>query len=1223
MRCMINAAKLRGKRSGTELDKPVCLTLAPTGVAAYIVGGSTIESALSMMPQKRSYVKSEPSKNSTLRFTYEDLLVLFIDEVSMLGSDMLARMNYRMQDILGNQKFMGGVSIVSTGDFGQLPPVGQKMIWETTYIDNRLDISPNYWDEHFKIYFLTEKMRSQDQEYSEICDKVRKGICDESVLDYMKSHVGKCPSEDSNENYQTGKFCTIVKTNTAREKINHEKLEKLLPKQKVYYVQAIDKSTNNPKPPTLLKDLPLTRTGQLPFSMILKEGCPIMVTSNHEKQRYKMDGIVNGAKGFIDSIQPSLEDPDVAEVVWIKFADPKVGQLLRQDSFELLKFHKPNDKLAVPIVKTKKRFKIKGDTEYLRNMFPLTICYSVTSYKSQGGTLDEVKVDFTDSGRNTDGSFYTAISRIKYGKNLYLQDFKPEYVKANPEVEKKIIAMQTFKQYNYKKTYITDSLFVSNGQELKIGYLNTNDLLTSKSYSFLDEDNNLKALDFLLVSDTRLTKDYSDGFVNNLFQAWSVLARYDSKDNQKHMGMLLLRSKTSNENLKITNIDERQYFKKEKVELQIVFANFPDYDLRAAFVYVREKPGREYINIMKRDFKDFDLIMGDLNLDRQNKEDEKKLSSLIEHRSSVLKEVTTIRLNQLDHILLDCHKYKTHFVTSFINYSTDHHVITARIASEGNDFFEKFQQKRTFDVDKETPKRKRCRIEKREAVIVLDDAEEIKPRPITLTNIDLSCLLSPNWLNDNIINTYFEILKKKDESVFMFSTIFHTSFRDGGYEKVKNYYRRHDILSYRMIFIPVHLSNHWFLITFDGSEIVSYDPYDFPGSGGLKKQMLMKDYRQMHESILENLRINYFKPLYLKYEKQWNDVNTRVMIPPSIPCQLNNHDCGVFLCLFAKRIILRQNFDFCQEDMITFRDTIRRELTCAKIDVNVKATQRCARKRLSLSKKEPAKSVRFTESPKLVQRRFLNRDNATCWLNTSLQLVLCAFDFEDNLERNGTLLWKNLIALKDMDSSSVLDPSEVKTNLITTEKRRMRKTNILPENALFNLSNSDDAVNINSIGQQDARDFWMCLDENQGKWEDLYDLFKVEVICETECSACGYVSRQENCLTENSFIYFSCPAENCTMKQYFESKLNSFEECDNWRDERGCGRITVGRNRTKILCIDNIKYLVIIINRLIPVDGQFHIQETNVWANANDELELIDSRGNTGKFELLGIIEHI
>ena len=661
MRAMINAAKLRGKRSGAELDKPVSLTLAPTGVAAYIVGGSTIESALGMMPSKqRGYIKSEPSKNSTLRFLYEDLLVLFVDEVSMLGSDMLARMNYRMQDIMGNQKFMGGVSIVSTGDFGQLPPVAQKMIWETTYMDNRLDISPNYWDEYFRIYYLTEKMRSQDQEYSDICDKVRKGICDESVIRYMESHIGKCPSEDSNDSYQTGKFCTIVKTNKAREKINQDKLEELLPKQKIYYVEAIDKSTNNPKPPTLLKNLPLTRTGQLPFSIILKEGCPVMVTSNHEKKRYKQDGIVNGAKGFIDSIQPSLENPDMAEVVWVRFVDTRVGQLLRQDSSELLKFHTPNDKLAVPIIKTKKRFNIAGDTEYLRNMFPLTVCYSVTAHKSQGGTLEEVKVDYSDPGRNTDGSFYTSISRISFGKNLFLKDFKVEYVKANPDVEKKIMSMQTFKKYAFKKTYIMDSVFVSN-EELKIGYLNVNDLMTSQSCTFIDQDINLQALDILVISDTRLVKEHSDEYVQSCFHRWSILARYDSKDQQKHMGMLLLKSNSSHEGIRITNIVEKHYLKKQKVEMQIVFADFPDYFLRAAFVYVRSKPSKEYINILKKDLKDTDLVLGDLNLDPQIHEDKNKLSSLIEHRSLVLNQVTTCRFNQLDHIALDCQKFKNYF----------------------------------------------------------------------------------------------------------------------------------------------------------------------------------------------------------------------------------------------------------------------------------------------------------------------------------------------------------------------------------------------------------------------------------------------------------------------------------------------------------------------------------------------------------------------------------
>ena len=131
---MINAAKKQGKRSGAELDKPISLTIAPTGVATYLVNGTTIESALGMQPTKdRAYVRSQPSRNSNLRFLYEDLQVIFIDEVSMVGSDMLAKINFRLQDIMGNTEFMGGVSIACTGDFGQLPPVGQQMAWANKF----------------------------------------------------------------------------------------------------------------------------------------------------------------------------------------------------------------------------------------------------------------------------------------------------------------------------------------------------------------------------------------------------------------------------------------------------------------------------------------------------------------------------------------------------------------------------------------------------------------------------------------------------------------------------------------------------------------------------------------------------------------------------------------------------------------------------------------------------------------------------------------------------------------------------------------------------------------------------------------------------------------------------------------------------------------------------------------------------------------------------------
>ena len=58
----------------------------------------------------KSYVSNKSSRNSNLRFLYEDVKVIFLDEVSMCGSDMLARINFRMQEIMGNNKFMASLT---------------------------------------------------------------------------------------------------------------------------------------------------------------------------------------------------------------------------------------------------------------------------------------------------------------------------------------------------------------------------------------------------------------------------------------------------------------------------------------------------------------------------------------------------------------------------------------------------------------------------------------------------------------------------------------------------------------------------------------------------------------------------------------------------------------------------------------------------------------------------------------------------------------------------------------------------------------------------------------------------------------------------------------------------------------------------------------------------------------------------------------------------------
>ena len=210
--------------------------------------------------------------------------------------------------------------------------------------------------------------------------QVRLGVCDADVKTYMEEHVRECPNEDENERYASGKLCIIVTTNIDRDAINSEKLQKLLPDKAPFYSDSIDVPTNMKNPPPLKENAPLTETGQLQTKFIFKQNAPVMITSNSSQKKYKNNGIVNGARGYIDSIQPSKENPQVADVIWVRFNDDNTGQLLRQDNLVLLREHRPVDPLAVPIKKQRKSFKQKN-VSWTREQFPLTLCYSITSHK--------------------------------------------------------------------------------------------------------------------------------------------------------------------------------------------------------------------------------------------------------------------------------------------------------------------------------------------------------------------------------------------------------------------------------------------------------------------------------------------------------------------------------------------------------------------------------------------------------------------------------------------------------------------------------------------------------------------------------------------------------------------------------------------------------------------------------------------------------------------------
>ena len=71
-----------------------------------------------------------------MKFQYEDVKVVIVDEISMVGAMTLAKINYRLQELADGsqrQQFMGGVSFIASGKF---PFIKIDLMYRYTYLVN-------------------------------------------------------------------------------------------------------------------------------------------------------------------------------------------------------------------------------------------------------------------------------------------------------------------------------------------------------------------------------------------------------------------------------------------------------------------------------------------------------------------------------------------------------------------------------------------------------------------------------------------------------------------------------------------------------------------------------------------------------------------------------------------------------------------------------------------------------------------------------------------------------------------------------------------------------------------------------------------------------------------------------------------------------------------------------------------------------------------------------
>ena len=130
---MIRTLMSRMWASGTT-DSTTCAVTAPTGLAAFNVGGVTIHRLLQLPIEHEGraagYWRLGKDALKVMRASISQLRLLMIDEESMVSSLNLAYIHLHLNEIFARDVWFGGVNLLFVGDILQLPPVNAAPVFE-------------------------------------------------------------------------------------------------------------------------------------------------------------------------------------------------------------------------------------------------------------------------------------------------------------------------------------------------------------------------------------------------------------------------------------------------------------------------------------------------------------------------------------------------------------------------------------------------------------------------------------------------------------------------------------------------------------------------------------------------------------------------------------------------------------------------------------------------------------------------------------------------------------------------------------------------------------------------------------------------------------------------------------------------------------------------------------------------------------------------------------
>jgi len=405
-----------------DLDIQVC---ALTGCAAVLLErkAKTIHSwsSIGLGNGTIEQIVNKIMKNKYAKGVWKSINILIIDEVSMMSKKIFELLDLIGKAVRKNTRPFGGIQLIFSGDFYQLPPVGNRDEEDTSMFCFESEQWFETFDKNDHVV-LNHIFRQSDPIYQRILNQIREGRLKKSSNELLLHIVGK-----EIPNNSSIKPTKLFPTRNKVDYINVTEMSNLLGVEHEFKLKyhsdleikkeerEIRRRFSNEQ--IQIELIYLKNNLRCDEIIKLKIGSQVMCTVNIELNNGEI--LCNGAQGII-----------------INF---------NSDGFPIVKYNNGYQMTMYHHVWTSETIPGIGVSQV-----PLILAWALTIHKAQGATLEIAEVD-VGSGIFECGQTYVALSRVKNLEGLYLTSFEAKRIKINKKVQEFYCNLENEKKEELKE----------------------------------------------------------------------------------------------------------------------------------------------------------------------------------------------------------------------------------------------------------------------------------------------------------------------------------------------------------------------------------------------------------------------------------------------------------------------------------------------------------------------------------------------------------------------------------------------------------------------------------------------------------------------------------------------------------------------------------------------------------------------------------------------------